>query len=1092
MRFHQEQQIVRNEEYTDTIQRNTNTGNLNIEQFTTNLFDEALLDRELSDLFNNFNNDNELQGEVERIKVFAWNASGLSNNLDRLIHKMKREGIMIAIVSESWYHPDRHIPDICIFNSLGAVSPNLNRGTNGVSIVVNPNFINSPHIKNMICLAKDTVNGCFLTIRLAGLKIVGIYNAPSHPLDLDSLLDEIAIASRILPGEAIIFAGDFNARRTDWNDTTTNTAGNRLHEWMNAWNIDRFDTGPEPTCTTARGNSIVDHVFSNLPELNARICRSPVPLTDHRPILFEFLPRTYIYDQPESSYMRIKKEKLRDKDIRIQFGLESMRTQNALIDCLNELEHTLTSQNSTNLKQQAIDRADKTFNEFFLGLGKRVLGETRAGKKKIEYEPLMSHELERLYELQEENPTIERMGLIANELCRLKRIRFEGFAEKLSRKPPTDVLKIVAQINCNRRTRQSALQDNQQALAEYASYFASMTTNSLPRPAAEPTGLVLNIDPDNLECISDTMFSTSKIFNILIDVPWNKTAGNSGVCYDLIKAADLSIISLLSRLFKIFFRTGLIPLSWTRSIVIPVPKKGNLNEIKNYRPISLTESIRKIFEHCLVRFLTVSISPMHFSQGGFRSDHCCSDMISSLHEVLNKNKNTHIAFLDIKAAYDSVDRKILWKRCRERGITDEIIRILQRLFDHNSSQIAVNGRRSQPFGINDGLLQGSVLSPFLYSVFIDDLAKELQNLEKLKVGNFSLNCTMYADDIAIFAASATGLQDLLNFCQQHAITNRYRFNVSKCAVVGEEDIDYVLDGMNVPKTDIFVYLGVEIGRNGIETKKFIERRCKNAVDAGMKMVAMGMNFGGFSPQVSSMLYKVFIRSKLEAGSCLIPQNKILTKKLEAAQRKILARILFCGPNSSGTIVRSLLNTPTMAFRQKYLRSRYVHRLQELPENHILRQSMNCPRNFLKKLGRNTFAKEECLGNGKCRLKHEEMAEVHATTCASTRGHLVIENNGKLPWFLHRTLDAILRKRICHWILKKFPAAAPGRCGRCHHNRCTQEHIAECTEILRNVCEEIPARFRPEHLLSIPESNLETIGRAINYSVSRCLPQLRLN
>lgn len=133
-----------------------------------------------------------------------------------------------------------------------------------------------------------------------------------------------------------------------------------------------------------------------------------------------------------------------------------------------------------------------------------------------------------------------------------------------------------------------------------------------------------------------------------------------------------------------------------------------------------------------------------------------------------------------------------------------------------------------------------------------------------------------------------------------------------------------------------------------------------------------------------------------------------------------------------------------------------------------------------------------MGNGKCRLKHEEMAEVHATTCASTRGHLVIENNGKLPWFLHRTLDAILRKRICHWILKKFPAAAPGRCGRCHHNRCTQEHIAECTEILRNVCEEIPARFRPEHLLSIPESNPETIGRAINYSVSRCLPQLRLN
>ena len=118
MRFSQEQQVTMNEEYINMLERNTNTGNLNIEQFTTNLFDESLLDREVNELFNNVNNDNGLDEEIELIRILAWNASGLSNNLDRLITRMKRDGIMFAIVTESWYHPERHIPSICIFNSL--------------------------------------------------------------------------------------------------------------------------------------------------------------------------------------------------------------------------------------------------------------------------------------------------------------------------------------------------------------------------------------------------------------------------------------------------------------------------------------------------------------------------------------------------------------------------------------------------------------------------------------------------------------------------------------------------------------------------------------------------------------------------------------------------------------------------------------------------------------------------------------------------------------------------------------------------------------------------------------------------------------
>jgi len=1094
MRSPQVQQTTMTNGDIDSVERNARYGNFNEEQHTTNLFDEILLNLGNNQESNETININYEQEGVEMVRVLAWNASGLSRNLDRLISKMKRERIHFAIVTETWHHPDRHIPDVCIINSIGAVTPNLHRGVNGVSIVVNPDFKNDPHLKNIACLAKDTVNGCFLIVQFAGIKIIGIYNAPSHPLDLDNLLDEIALSGRLVPGEPCIFAGDFNARHTGWSDTQTNAAGNGLQTWMNDWNFRRCDTGPNPTCTTVRGNSIVDHVFSNLPEVTAHVSVSPVPLADHKPILFNLLPRNFDYVRIDRSYMRIKKEALRDKDIRLQFGIESRARHEVLTQFVEIVENLLN--NSTNLssndKQRLVDESDKNFCSFFTDLGKRILGETRSGKRPMEYSPLQSELLEALYSQQEAAPTRERNMEIAKELCRLKRIRFEEFAEKISSKPPSDVLKIIAQINANRRGRMSALQDTPEALEDYAIYFSSMTTNDLPRPATRVHPIHLEPNGEEADVFAERVFTTAKIFKILEDVPWNKAAGKSGVGYDLIKAADFSVISLLARWFRGLFRVGLVPSAWTRSIIVPIPKKGDLNLIKNYRPISLTESFRKIFEHCLVRELTGVAGPMHFSQGGFRSDHCCNDMIATLHEVLSRHQDMHVAFLDIKAAYDSVDRVILWNRCRERSFSDEIIRILQRLFDHNSAQVAVNGKNSRPFGIKAGLLQGSVLSPFLYSIFIDDLAQELTKHAQISLGSLKLNCTMYADDVAIFAKSAQVLQMLLHHSSRHAAMNRYRFNVSKCMVIGEEDYDYKLNGNSVPKTDSFIYLGVEVGRKGILFKDFVERRCKLAVEAGMKLVSMGMNLGGFSPQVAAMLYKVFIRSKLEAGICLIPKNVTFTKKYEAAQRKILAKFFFCGPKSSGTIVRSLMNAPTMAFRQKYLRSRYVYRTSELGNSHVVQTSMTHPRSFLNKLKKNVFTKDDCSGSGRDRLKVAEMVEVHSLTCEATQGYLTIPSDGKIPWFLRRQCDPILRKRICHWILKKFPAAAPGRCGRCGSDRCTQAHIAECTYLLQNVCDQVPARFRPEFLLSNPDSCLRQIGNAINWSVGRCLPQLRLN
>ena len=164
MRSPQVQQTTMTNGDIDSVDRNARYGNFNEEQHTTNLFDEILLNLGNNQENNQTININYEQEGVEMVRILTWNASGLSRNLDRLISKMKRERIHFAIVTETWHHPDRHIPGVCIINSIGAVTPNLHRGVNGVSIVVNPDFINDPHLKNIACIAKDTVNGCFLIV----------------------------------------------------------------------------------------------------------------------------------------------------------------------------------------------------------------------------------------------------------------------------------------------------------------------------------------------------------------------------------------------------------------------------------------------------------------------------------------------------------------------------------------------------------------------------------------------------------------------------------------------------------------------------------------------------------------------------------------------------------------------------------------------------------------------------------------------------------------------------------------------------------------------------------------------------------------
>lgn len=106
-----------------------------------------------------------------------------------------------------------------------------------------------------------------------------------------------------------------------------------------------------------------------------------------------------------------------------------------------------------------------------------------------------------------------------------------------------------------------------------------------------------------------------------------------------------------------------------------------------------------------------------------------------------------MAFLDISKTNDNVPREIRWIKIEEGGddIIVALVPILKELFEQNTTRLVSNGKYTEPMWWSKGLAQGSKLSPHLFNLCIDDLAKSV----KSKCGSKDIICLLYSDDICI-------------------------------------------------------------------------------------------------------------------------------------------------------------------------------------------------------------------------------------------------------------------------------------------------------------------------------------------------------
>ena len=200
----------------------------------------------------------------------------------------------------------------------------------------------------------------------------------------------------------------------------------------------------------------------------------------------------------------------------------------------------------------------------------------------------------------------------------------------------------------------------------------------------------------------------------------------------------------LSILFEKIYSTGSIPEQWKISKIIPIHKKGNKSEIENYRPIANLCSTSKILEKLILKQIHYLESKNELdltgkNQHGFKRNKSTATAGALLQLIITRAADAKcfvvMASLDLSMAFDLVNTELLIKRLQIMGMPNDLIKLIREWLSNRSYYVQVGEECSVLFDSDTGTIQGSVLGPVLYALFVSPLF-DLDDLVNFADDNF--------------------------------------------------------------------------------------------------------------------------------------------------------------------------------------------------------------------------------------------------------------------------------------------------------------------------------------------------------------------
>lgn len=289
------------------------------------------------------------------------------------------------------------------------------------------------------------------------------------------------------------------------------------------------------------------------------------------------------------------------------------------------------------------------------------------------------------------------------------------------------------------------------------------------------------LSDEGAEQFSNVEFTEGDVMQAIKMINSNSSPGPDGVPPILLKKCINTLSKPIYLLWKKSLEIGKIPTELKEAIITPIHKGGSRGVPANYRPVSLTSHIIKIFERILGKFLIKYLEDnkhLNERQHGFRkSRSCLSQLLQHYHLILKSleaGRDVDVVYLDFAKAFDKVDLGILIQKLHTLGVRDRVLRWISNFLINRRQKVTIRGYVSRSEEVVSGVPQGTVLGPLLFLAHVSDIDRNIRNS----------TVSSFADDTRLLKSINTNddrvqLQEDLNIIYNWASENNMMFNNGK-------------------------------------------------------------------------------------------------------------------------------------------------------------------------------------------------------------------------------------------------------------------------------------------------------------------------
>ena len=425
----------------------------------------------------------------------------------------------------------------------------------------------------------------------------------------------------------------------------------------------------------------------------------------------------------------------------------------------------------------------------------------------------------------------------------------------------------------------------------------SKLADQLPAPSNDYVApqIIGGLDP-----LIITAPSIEEIRKTIASLPVHKSTGIEGLNSRLIKPISEKLAIILHYIYKLSISQAYIPKSWKVTTVTPLFKDGDRTIPTNYRPISVIALPLKILErtvHDQIYEYTQKYDLITPFQSGFRPQHstqtATTDLVDNILLNMDKGMATALAFLDLRKAFDTVDRKLLLHKLSRMLKSKITISWLEAYLSDRGQKTKVNSTISDISSIQVGVPQGSILGPLLFLLYMNDLPKVVK----------LCNIALYADDTAIYVHGENNellehrLQSDLNEISEWLLANKLSINAQKCKILRistrqhrtrPQPLEININNVQLEQVTYYKYLGY-----WLDDTLCFSQHIQKLVDKINKRLYLIKQSSKFLPRQESLrLYKCLILPVFDYGDTLYmnaSQNNLQT--LQVLQNKFAKTIL---------------------------------------------------------------------------------------------------------------------------------------------------------------------------------------------------------